>query len=294
MKIRKGYSVLIVGPSGSGKSSILRTALQHEEGGAVVMAPGSDELNSYTEMHDEAEMPVWQRDDAGRVTQVEVPHARYLFAPIEETDFAPSIQAKPQANAHRDVLHTLGAIYKATLQSVSTGDAPPWPVLGLDTFSSMNDFAHNEMMAKLRLSEPPPAISPEGSSYFGGISRCLNEIARKSRAIKGLGVHWIATAHVKERESSPTYAADEKAGKTQQMPLFTGAFREAVPAIFDLVIYTYVRGGEHFALWKPDSRRAAKSRLGDLKLDEKLKNPTWPVLKKALIEARHDTSLKEE
>jgi hypothetical protein len=71
----------------------------------------------------------------------------------------------------------------------------------------------------------------------------------------------------------------------QHQPIFTGAFREEVPALFDLFFHSGVtKQGKHYLLWKPDPSRPTKSRFGALAKGKMIK-ADWSGLKEKIAEA---------
>jgi hypothetical protein len=276
-----------MGPSGAGKSTFLRTALEELGSGVVALALGTDELESYRSMYEDADFLVTEKD-AERLIQQDsegkhrlVSEKPYLFAAFDDGDFYPSLGSW-QANGHKSLVSFLRLVHSR----IVTEGKSPWAVLGLDTFSGAGELAHNAMCSTMRITEPPKARGEGGAQYYIGYRGKLQEVARACRSIKGHGLHWIATSHVQIREASDTYGPQDVAGKEQQMALFTGAFREAVPGFFDIVAYAGIDAKKkHYLQPTPDRFRSSKSRyvLRAEALDEKGRfGNSWQELEQAL------------
>ena len=278
--IKQSRSALAAGPSGSGKSTLLRSALLHEGSGVVLLAPGADEINSYDDL--DYQVARWVDGKA------EIPtDTSYLMMPVDDEDFLPSI-GETKADGLVKALTYLRGVYKILKADVDVGDPPRWRVLGNDTLSAVGDLAYNAMLSGMGVTEPPKARGDGGATFYSGLQSKVLEVCRVCRAIRGLGVHWIATTHVKMADASETYTAEDVSVKAQRMPLFTGAVREKIPAIFDLVFYTGVERGKHYMIHKPDPKRAAKSRMGLLADGRQLPND-WVAVLSALEDAVRPT-----
>lgn len=286
-----GRSALVLGPSGSGKSHLLASALEAEGSGVILMAMGLDEVESYRRFYPEAEIVatqadverVVQKDDAGNAfIASEKP---YLLAAFDDDDFYPSL-GQWKAKGLENAVQWLRLVYAALAKQPSDQE-PRWKVLGVDTYTGFGELAGNAMSGKLKFISPPKARGEGGAEYYVGYRNKLIEFSRACRAIRGFGCHWLATAHVQMREASDTYTGQDVSAKEQQMAMFTGAFREQVPSFFDLVLYTGVSSnGKHYAQWQADKFRHSKSRyvMDPAALDAKgrLEND-WPTISKAIL-----------
>jgi hypothetical protein len=256
----KGYAILVEGPSGSGKSHFLRSALLHYKSGAVALAPGDDEWASYIEFEDDE---------------------RFTIQGFGDPLFLPSIKSWT-ANGHKELITWLKDTLKLNIEHFSEHGEPLHKVIGFDTFTGMGELALNQQMASLKIAGAPPSQSPDGAAFYGGYARAMREVATVGRAYRGLGIHWIATAHVVKREGQGGQMSSQS--KEQIMPAFVGQFREQVPGIFDLVFHSGVTGkGKHYLLWKPEPKRVTKSRFGPLAEEKQIDNE-WDTLV-PLIEA---------
>lgn len=294
-----GKSALAMGPSGAGKSHFLATALEARGSGVVVLAQGLDELESYSQFRSDADIlatpadreRLIQSDDDGSNARI-VSEAPYLFAAFDDEDFFPS-DGDWDTHGHQSAIQFLKLVRVRLREDEAEGREPSWNVLGVDSYSGIGELAHNAMCGKMKRTVPPKARGEGGAQYYIGYRGKLVEFARACRSIRGYGVDWIATSHVKEREASKSWGArDVTASKKQEMPLFTGAFREILPSYFDLVFYLAIGGkGEfknrHYAQWLPDAFRQAKSRykMDEEKLDaeNRIEND-WSKIHEAILD----------
>lgn len=285
-----GHSMIVVGPSGTGKSSLLRKALKHYGSGIILLAPGADEASSYSDLYDQATWVSWNDDGTFKLD----PTKPYVLASFDDDDYFPSLpndQRGTPTGISRAVSFMRG-VRGLLRQDLQEGRPPRWAVLGVDTLSGFNQMANNKMLARMGLPTPPPAMSPEGSTYYTGIANSLVELSRACKALRGLGLHWLTSAHVVKRDVDDVHRGDEASGKTQVQALFTGAFRNQVFAMFDLVFFAAVgrqKDGRptYNVTWQPDYRRQAKSRLGSLAAGSTLPND-WGAILEAIQAARHD------
>lgn len=250
----QGHAILVQGPSGSGKSTFLRSALLALGSGAVALAPGEDERASYLE---------FESDD------------RYAIRSFQDPLFLPSAGSW-EAEGHKRLIAWLRKVYEVNLENFEKYGEPLHNVLGIDTFSGAAELVLNQQMSTLKIDGAPPAQSPVGAAFYGGYARGMREIATVARAVRGMGIHWIATSHIVKREGQG--AQMQGGSKEQIMPAFMGQFREQVPGIFDLVLHAGVTTqGKHYLLWKPEPKRLTKSRFGDLGEAKQIGN-TWGEL----------------
>jgi len=291
-RIQPGKSAIALGPSGSGKSHLIASALEMEGSGVLCLAQGNDELESYRRFYKDADFLITS-EDAARLVKVDekgknprlVSEKPFLIATFDDPDFFPSLDLW-KATGLTSALSFLRLIVAATKERAAQGLAPQWNVLGLDTFSGIGDLANNSMCSELKVSVPPKARGDGGAQYYIGYKNKLNEVARACRAIRGYGTHWLASSHVQLKEAPETFSGQDVVAKEQQMAMFTGAFREMVPGFFDLVLYTGIDSqGKHYAQYQPDKFRSSKSRykMEENALDAKgrIEND-WPTINKAI------------
>jgi len=255
--IKSGHSILVVGPSGSGKSSLARDALLSEGTGIVVMAPGSDEAMSYVEFGEALE------------------------------DYAIEGFASPETSiAWLKPLYTLNAAH------VKEHGKPFHKVIVQDTLSGFDQVIRAKRIGAA--STPPKARTQEGFAYYSGIQTDWERQMRVVRAFRDLGMHWIALCHSKIRiTDEDSLSGDGLTAEETVQPLITGASRDMIPQIFDLVVHSFtMRGADkqvhHVMQWVTDPKKITKSRVGALsdgKVIENYWRPTVELVEKA-IEAR--------
>lgn len=273
VKPNVGLGMLLLGPSGTGKSHMVLSALEAAGSGVVLCCPGADEMLSYRKLFDQASEPVW--NDDGSVTIQDTP---YLFVPIDDEGFYPSLKGKDKGkpSGMQKAVTILRAVSDIQRSEKRYG------VLAVDTFTGVNDLAVNVMLDRCSLTEPPGGRSPEGAQFYGGIAILLNQFARACRPMKAMGAHWICTGHVVMRDVSETYSGEQKSARTQQVALFTGAFRERVGAMFDIVAYMHVdKEKEYMMQVEADARQKAKGRVLHADTPHSIAN-TWQELAKWL------------
>jgi hypothetical protein len=259
-----GYGVLLGGPSGAGKSTLARSALIAEGSGVALLAPGDDELMSYIELDGREE---------------------YYLKGFDDPEFLPTAGLYKTEGLGL-LIKTLNAVRNKAKESWEKGEELKYKVLVLDTISSMAQLAVNQMMMKCGVTDAPAAMSPEGARFYSGIRNLMEEVMRPVRACKGYGMHVIGLTHVGEKQVSKTAMAETKS-KMAQMPLIVGAFREVLPAYFDLVMHAGVdqQGTpRHYMMWVSDVSRPTKSRVGSLGSTVRLPND-WRVLRQLIKEA---------
>jgi hypothetical protein len=264
----KNYSILLLGPSGSGKSSFIRGMLKHYGSGAVAMAPGWDEKNSYTELLEDSS---------------------FRFQGFDDYDFQPMLGVW-ELQALPGLVKWLNAVRDEVMADVAEGKAPRYKVLALDTVSAMSRFAVNATMKQMKLLVPPAARSPEGAAYYQLLRQAQEAMFRPVRAIYGAGVNVVAAAHVTESETVNEAQVAEKGAK-MIVPDVAGGFKTVLPSFFDLVVHSMVMkvGGQskHMLQWKPDMKRPTKSRLGGLGDGTIMPNEFEEVLKRLEAAAEH-------
>lgn len=265
-----------MGPSGGGKSSLAASALRAEGSGVVLMAPGGDEVASYTEFLD--------RDG-------------YKIEGFDDPEFMPLMGLKTTEGL-KNAMQWANALRTKTKEAAEAGLPLPYKMLVIDRIDGFGQLSVNVMMKTCNITEAPAAQSPEGARYYTGLSNLLHQLMRPIRACKGYGMDVIIISHVVEKEVKKTSHA-EVVGGVAEVPNIPGtAFREALPGICDLVMYAGVaRKGElvngrnnptnprHYLQWLPDPDRPTKSRLGPLSPDKLIPNE-WAILKPLMLAAK--------
>lgn len=242
------YSYLLLGAPGSGKSTLARQALQANGNGLIAIAPGYDEEASYRQ-----------------VKEME----GYKLKGFDDPEFYPSVGSW-KATGYEELITWLRGAHALLKKAQDANEPLPYSMLVTDTFNGMCMLAQNKTAQRLNLDSPPPAKSPDGAAYWGLQKQMQEGLARACRVIKGMGVTWIATCHIAEKEMKETVVASpEGIAKTAMAPAIAGSFRDVLAAAFDVVLYTGVMKGEggkpvHYLQWMPDPKRPTKSRLGAL------------------------------
>jgi len=263
----KTYSILLTGASGVGKSTVIRGALETFGSGAIVLAPGSDEADSYLGL-------------IGRPS--------FVFKGFDDTLYQPSLGDKV-ATGHTDMVRWLKAIYLEVRADVDAGKPPRYAVLGIDTLSAVGRLAYNATLSKFGLSEPPAAIGSSGAPFYSFLRNVLESGVRLMRAIRGCGVHWVVASHPTEAEV--TAIQDTSGIKSKIMPDLPGGFKNVLPSFFPVVLDIAIDDkGKHFARWSGDPRRVTKSRFGALALTPKIELPSgaknsWLAIQTAIDSA---------
>lgn len=259
------HSHLLIATPGSGKSHFAATAIEALGGGVVFMAPGDDERNSYVRYNPETT----------------------VFYGFDDPDFNP-VLGQWETQGYGRLMKQAKIVRDALTEDRAAGKPPRWPVVVTDTLSAMLDnLAWNETLKKFATTTAPPAISPDGNSFYSYLKGVQESIVRQFRAIKALGVHWIATAHQKEKEqradllvANATTAGIE--GKVKFLsPLIPGSMSDKLAGAFDLVSYVKIgkdKDGKtvHYLQLDSDPRRMSKAREG-LKVTGNVAN-NWPAL----------------
>lgn len=249
------HSLLLTGPSGIGKSTLIRRMLEVEGSGLVCMAPGDDERNSYYGL------------DEGK----------YVLKGFDDPMFQPALK-EWSATGHAELVKWLKEKYAEVKDDVNANKPPRYAVLAADTYSAIGRLAYNAALAKFQISEPPAAQSPNGASFYGYLRLTMESSIRLMRAIRGCGVHWVAAAHPTETEVSEIQKNEAEAGSKKIMPDIPGGFRNVLPSFFDLVLHMGVKLVKevdpktklevtkrvHYVQWLPDTKRPTKSRFPGL------------------------------
>lgn len=257
-----GKTLLLLGAPGSGKSTLARQALIAEGSGLIALAPGLDELASY-------------RQVSG--------NAAYRVRGFDDPDFYPAAGSL-KATGYDELLAWLRGVYASLKAAADKSEPLTYKVLVTDTFNAMSTLAMNKTLSHMGVTEPPPAMSPTGAAYWGYQRNLQEALMRACRAIRGMGLHWIATCHVVEKEMKETSVANpdhaEGMKKSGMVPAISGGFRDVMAGGFDLVLHcgvtraagTPAAGGKpategkplHYLQWQPSSKRPTKSRYGSL------------------------------
>lgn len=259
---------MLTGPSGVGKSSFGRKALEAVGSGLVLASP-NDELDSYLGL----EPPAYQ-----------------MYA-CDDSLYLPSLKGMEGAEVGsptglRDGIHWLRQRYSEVLADVKEAKPPRYGVLVLDTVSAFGSLATNAAMHKYSWTSPPAAMSPDGAAYYTYLRQRQEELLRLARAFRGHGIHLIALCHVTESEVKETTIAKETLGKTtMNMPAVPGAFRAMLPSFFSTVLYGGVMPGKegkqvHYVQWKADAKRPTKNRFGALDTNDRILNDWLTVTSK--------------
>lgn len=261
------YSYLLLGPPGSGKSTLARQALQAAGSGLIALAPGLDEHASYER---------YVKDNPS-----------FKVKGFDDPEYYPSASSW-KVEGYDNLIAWLRGAYAACKAATDKGEPLPFQVLVTDTFNAMCGLAQNKTAAKLGMASPPPGKSPDGAAYWGDLKQNCEAIARACRVLKGVGLTWIATCHISEKEAKETAIVNpEQVSQTKPTitPAIPGGFRDAMPAAFDIVLHTGVmktaEGTKHYLQWMPDAKRPTKSRLGSLAEQGKIA-ADWPKLQERI------------
>lgn len=261
------YSVLLTGASGVGKSTIISGALETFGSGAIALAPGTDEMDSYLKF---------------------LSNPNFKFEGFDDTLYQPSIGDKI-ATGHTDMVKWLKAIYLEVRADVDAGKPPRYAVLGVDTLSAVGRLAYNATLSKFGYSEPPAAIGSSGAPFYSFLRNVLESGVRLMRAIRGCGVHWVVASHPTEAEVTAIQSGDGV--KNKIMPDLPGGFKNVLPSFFPVVLDIAIDDkGKHFARWSGDPRRVTKSRFGPLAAGPKIDLPngakeSWLAIQTAIDNA---------
>ena len=266
-----GRTILLLGPPGSGKSTLARQALEWHGSGLIALAPGLDEFATYRKLHGKE---------------------GYIIEGFDDPNFFPTARSTA-VEGYDKALQWLRGVYAALKKRVEAGEPLPYKLLVVDTFNQFAGLAMNKTLAHLRVDMPPPAMSPTGAAFWGYQRNLQNQLMTICRSIRGLGLHWVATCHVQEKEMKETAIAnpDQIEGmkaKAGIVPAISGGFRDVVAGGFDLVLHCGVtRNAEkqpvYYLRWQSSDKRPSKSRYGSLATADKIA-ADWPRLKARLAE----------
>ncbi len=267
------HSVLLTGASGSGKSTLIRGALEHYGSGAILLAPGKDEIDSYHKLID---------------------NKAYCFGAFDDILYQPSLGDKV-ATGHKEMVDWLKRIYLEVKSDVDAGIKPRYAVLGVDTLSAVGRLAYNATLARFNLTEPPPAIGSSGAPFYSYIRIVLESGVRLMRAIRGCGVHWVVAAHPTEAETTAIQQTEGAKLSSKIMPDLPGGFKNILPSFFNVVLDVNIdTNGKHYVRWSGDPKRVTKSRFGALGPTPKLELPasakdSWLTIANAIETAANKT-----
>jgi len=257
------HSILVTGASGVGKSTLMRRMLEAYGSGAVVCAPGSDERDSYLGL--------------------DAPH--YTFGEFDDVTFQPNLN-EWAADGHHTMCRWLQRVYLECAKDVEDGKPPRYAVLATDTISAVGRLGFNASMAKYKKTEPPAAQSPDGAAFYTHLRMTQESGVRLMRAIRGLGVHWIAAAHPTESQVTEMLKTQADPSASKIIPDIPGGFKNQLPSYFSTVLHMGImnaQGGKrvHYLQWRGDPKRVTKSRFGPLSDNEYLQ-ADWPTVDAAI------------
>lgn len=271
------HSVLLTGASGSGKSTIIRGALEHYGSGAVLLCPGKDEIDSYGKLYG---------------------NPNYLFGDFDDIFFQPALGDKDWnvATGHQDMVKWLRDVFVAVKADSDAGRPLRYRVLAVDTLSAVGRMAYNQTLARFKLSEPPPAIGSSGAPFYSYIRGVLESGVRLMRAIRGLGVHWIVASHPTSAEVTAIQQMENAKISEKIMPDLPGGFKNVLPSFFNTVLDVNIdTNGKHYVRWGGDPKRVTKSRFGALGPNPKIELPSsglgaWTTIQTAVERAAENVS----
>jgi AAA domain len=251
-------SVLLTGASGTGKSTLIRGALEYYGSGAVVLAPGHDEGDSYVGLLD---------------------NPAFRFGAFDDIMYQPALKEADwnKATGFTDMVRWLKDVFLAVKADTLEGKPPRYAVLGVDTLSAVGRLAYNQTLAKFGYTEPPAAIGSSGAPFYSYLRNVLESGVRLMRAIRGLGVHWIVASHPTEAETTAIQTTEQSKLSSKIMPDLPGGFKNYLPSFFTTVLDVNIAlDGKHYVRWAGDPKRVTKSRLGPLASGPKIDLPAPP------------------
>lgn len=238
------HSILLTGSSGSGKSTLIRGALEQYGSGLVLLAPGTDEIDSYRKL---------------------VTNPNYRFAGFDDVLYQPALDKNSKATGHVEMVSWLKERYLEIKSDVDAGNAPRYAVLGVDTLSAVGRLAYNSAMSRFGYTEPPAAIGTNGAPFYSFIRNTLESGVRLMRAIRGCGVHWVVASHPTEAETTAIQQTEGAKLSSKIMPDLPGGFKNILPSFFNIVLDVNIdTNGKHYVRWSGDPKRVTKSRFGSL------------------------------
>lgn len=261
------HSILLTGASGTGKSTLIRGALEQYGSGAILLAPGTDEGDSYIGLLD---------------------NPAFKFAGFDDILYQPALDSKSKATGHTEMISWLKGVYTDVKSDVDAGKPPRYAVFGVDTLSAVGRLAYNQTLSKFGLTEPPAAIGSSGAPFYSYIRNVLESGVRLMRAIRGCGVHWIVASHPTEAETTAIQQTEGAKLTSKIMPDLPGGFKNVLPSFFNTVLDVNIDvNGKHYVRWGGDPRRVTKSRFGALAATPKLDLPvgakaSWQVIMNAI------------
>ena len=247
------HNILLTGASGTGKSSLIRGAIEHYGSGALALALGEDELDSYLGL--------------GNVS----------IGTFDDPMFFPQYK-EFNATGLKDLIEWLKNLYVDLKADVDAGKPPRYSVLGMDTISAVGRLAYNATLSNFKMTEAPPAIGSSGAPFYTYMRVNIESAIRIMRAIKGLGVHWIVASHPTEAETTAIQETKQYSGSSKIMPDLPGGIKNVIPAYFSTVLDINISNkGVHYARWQGDEKRVTKSRLGKLSATGVIDLPEKPL-----------------
>lgn len=238
------HSFLLTGASGTGKSTLIRGALEHYGSGAVVLAPGKDEFDSYVGLQD---------------------NPRFKFGDFDDILYQPALDKSSKATGHTEMLMWLKGVYLDLKSDLDSGKPLRYAVLGIDTLSAVGRLAYNQTLSKFGYTEPPAAIGSSGAPFYSYLRNVLESGVRLMRAIRGLGCHWVVASHPTEAETTAIQQTEGAKLSSKIMPDLPGGFKNYLPSFFSTVLDVNIDvKGKHYVRWAGDPKRVTKSRFGSL------------------------------
>lgn len=241
--VKPGRSILLLGAPGSGKSSFALQVLKSEGSGLIALAPGLDEFATY--------QPLYGKDG-------------YKIYGFDDPEFFPSAGSM-KVEGYDQLVAWLRGVYAALRE----GKADQYKVLVTDTFNSMATLAMNKTLNHMGVDAPPPAMSPTGAAFWGYQRNLMDQLMRACRTIRGMGLHWVCTSHVAEKEAKETSIAnadrvEDAKAKMGIVPAISGGFRDVMAGGFDMVFHCGVMKIEgkpkYYIRWQGSDRRPTKVR----------------------------------
>jgi len=270
------HSILLLGPTGAGKSYFARSALDALGSGLICASP-LDELDSYYPL--------------------EAP--RFVLSAFDDSAYFPSeeVANRGSPTGLTNAVRWLRQRLIEVNDDQKAGRPVRYKVLVLDTVSAFGTLAQNAAMVKYKHEEPPAAMSPDGAAYYTYLRQRQQEFLRTARTFRGFGVHLIALSHVTETDVKDTQVAKTTDGTSRMtMANAPGSFKTELPSYFSTVLVAGVgqrllpaadaksqpkQERYHYVQWAADPKRPTKNRFGSLGPKDKLSND-WTTVTTAV------------